>query len=272
MLYPGCADEEDATNDGHILTVSSDSGVRTDTAAYSTSNCNQQHADCSEDDKSSATITLNDNTAASVTLSVPTIVIENSNKKQLPHDTSDSEVFTSDSKVNPSHASIEQYLLGSEQFSDAEHMSPFPREQKSSNSSATELHLNTLASSSSLHSADVLGDISTCRSKRRLMYSANSEPETKPGSSESGSNDESDVLIHRSPEKQKFTTVLPTAVELPEESLPETPKAQSSHDNDSTPPQSPVTSSNKRMSSFLRSLSPIRLISLRPKKRVTFTT
>ena len=255
-------------NDGQIPIVSSDSGVRTDTAAYSTSN--QHHADCSEDDKSSATIALTDSTAP-VTLSVPSIVIENSNKKQT-HDTSDSEVFMSDRRVNPSHASIEQYLLGSEQISDAEHMAPFPREQKSSNSSATELHLNTLASSSSLHSADVLGDITTCRSKRRLKYSASSEPETKPGSSESGSNDDSDLLSHRSPEKQKFTTVLPTALELPEESLPGTPKAQSSHDNNNSPPQSPVTSSNKRMSSFLRSLSPVRLMSLRPKKRVTFTT
>ena len=268
MLYPGCVDEEDVINDEHIPIVSSDSGVRTDTAAYSPSN--QQHADCSEDDKTSTTITLNDNAATSVTLSVPTIVIESSSKKQ--HDTSDSEAFTSDSKVNPSHASIEQYLLGSEQFSDVEQMSPFPREQKSSNGSATELHLTALTSTSSLHSADVLGDITTCRSKRRLLYSASSEPETKPGSSESGSNDESDVLSHKSPEKQKFTTVLPTAVELPEESLPGTPKRQSSHDNDSTPPQSPVTSSNNRMSSFLRSLSPVRLISLRPKKKVTFTT
>lgn len=255
-------------NDEHVPIVSSDSGVRTDTAAYSASN--QQHADCSEDDKTSTTITLNDNTAASVTLSVPTIVIEGSSKKH--HDTSDSEVFMSDSRVNPSHASIEQYLLGSEQFSDVEYVSPFPREQKSSSGSATELHLTALASTSSLHSTDVLGDVTTCRSKRRLLYSASPEPETKLGSSESGSNDESDMLSHKSPEKQRFTTLLPTAVELPEESLPDTPKRQSSHDNDSTPPQSPVTSSNNRMSSFLRSLSPIRLISLRPKKKVTFTT
>lgn len=265
MFYCCCVDEDDVIADGQIPVMSSDSGVRTDTAAYSTSN--QQHADCSEDDQSSPTMTVNNNN----TVNIPAIVIENSSKRL--QDTSDSEVFSSESKVNPSHASIEQYLLGSEQFSDAEHTTSLPRELKSSSGSATELYLNTVASSSSLsHSAEVSGDITTtCRSKRRLMYSANSEPETKPGSTDSGSNDESDAS-HRSPEKQKFTTALPTAVELPEESLPGTPKAQNSHDNENSPPQSPVTYSNKKMSSFLKSLSPVRLMSLRPKKKVTFTT
>lgn len=244
--------------------MSSDSGVRTDTAAYSTSNPHQ--GECSEDDQSSTTIV---NTTASV--SIPTIIIENSNKKI--HDTSDSEVFTSECKIVPSHASIEQYLLGSEQFSDVEHTASSSREQKSSIGSATELHLNTVASSSSLsHSADVLGDISTCRSKRRLKYATNSEPETKPASSESGSNDDTEVFGHRSPEKPKFTTVLPTPMELPEESLPGTPGTHNSHDSDPSPPQSPVTTNNRRMASLLRSLSPVRLMSLRPKKRVTFTT
>ena len=257
----GCVDgDDDGVNNEKIPLVSSDSGVRTDTATY-----NQQHGEYSEDEKSSATVTLTDNTA----LSIPAIVIEDSNKRQLPHDASDSEVFTSDSKVNPSNASIEQYLLGSELFSDAEYMTVFPKERKSSSGSATELHSETLASTSSV---DVLGDITTCRSKRRLKYSASSEGEVKLVSSDSGSNDESNVLSQRSSEKQKFTTVLPTPVELPEEAVPETPKIQCSNDNENSLPQSPVTSSKTRMSSFLRSLSPIRLMSLKPKKKVTFTT
>ena len=259
----GCVDgDDDGVNNGQITIVSSDSGVRTDTAAY-----NHQRGDCSEDEKSSTKVTLTDNT----TLSIPAIVIdlEDPNKRHLPHDASDSEVFTSDSKVNPSNASIEQYLLGSELFSDAEYMTMFPKERKSSNGSATDLHLETLASSSSV---DVLGDVTTCRSKRRLKYSASSETEMKLVSSDSGSNDESKELSQRSPEKQKFTTVLPTPVELPEESVPGTPQTQNSNDNENSLPLSPVTSSKTRMSSFLRSLSPIRLMSLKPKKKVTFTT
>lgn len=258
-------DEDDVITDGQVAVMSSDSGVRTDTAAYSTSN--QQHGNCSEDDQSSATVAINDN-PASTGVSVPSIVIENSSRRL--NDTSDSEVFTSEIRVHPSHASIEQYLLGSEQLSDAEHGPS--REHKSSGGSATELHLNTVPSTSSLsHSVDVFGDITTCRSKRRLLYSASSEPETKPGSSDSSSNDDTD-LSHRSPEKQKFTTVLPTAVELPEESIPGTPNTKNSLNSDNSPPQSPVASSNTRMSSFLRTLSPVRLMSLRPKKKVTFTT
>lgn len=257
---------DDMIADGQVPIMSSDSGVRTDTAICSTNN--QHYDDCSEGDMSSAIVPASDSTVT-VSLAIPTIVIEGSTKRH--HDTSDSEVFTSESKFNPSNASVEQYLFGSEHYSDAEHMA---REQKFSNGSATELCSNTLASFSSLsHSAELLGDITMCRSKRRLLYSGNSEPETKQGSSDSCSNDETDTLNQRSPEKPKFNTVLPTAVELPEESLPGTPKVQNSYDdNDSSPPQSPLISSNNRMSSFLKSLSPVRLMSLRPKKRVTFTT
>ena len=250
--------------DGQVLVTSSDSGVRTDTAAYSVSN--QPHGDCSDDDQSSITITMIDN-EASVTAVVPAIVVEESHKRL--HDTSDSEVFTSEMRVNPSHASIEQYLLGSGQ-SDNDH-----RERKSSSGSATELYLNTVASSHTLgHSADMMGDITTtCRSKRRLMYSTSSEAETKPGSGDNSSNDES-CLRQRSTEKQDFTTKLSTT----EESLPGISAAQNYHDDDDdddddSPPQSPAASNNNKiMSSFLKNLSPARLMSLRPKKKVTFTT
>ena len=103
------------------------------------------------------------------------------------------------------------------------------------------------------------------------MYSTSSEAETKPGSGDNSSNDES-CLRQKSTEKQDFTTKLPTT----EESLPGTPAAQNYHDDDDdddSPPQSPVASNNNKiMSSFLKNLSPARLMSLRPKKKVTFTT
>lgn len=265
MLFSDYTEENDLITDRQLHVLSSDSGVRTDTATNI-----QQHNNFSEDEASSGTIPLNSNNTAGAPMSksIPTIVIEDPDKKCT--DASDSEALTSESRVNPSHASVEQYLFGSEHFSDVERTPSF---SKSSNDSANELHLNTIPSTSSLtHSTD-LGDITTCRSKRRLKYANHSEPETKPISSDSGNNDEPDVSTHRSPEKPKFNTVLPTAVEESEESLPGTPKAPSSQDNDNSPPQSPpMTSGNKRMTSFLRSLSPVRLMSLRPKKRVTFTT
>jgi len=268
----GCVDVDDTIADGQVPVMSSDSGVRTDTAACSTSN--PQHDDCSEGDMSSAIAPVSDSTVT-LSMTVPTIVIEESANRHH-HDTSDSEVFTSESKINPSNASVEQYLFGSEHFSDAEHTASFPKEQKCSNGSVTELHSNTLASFSSLsHSTELLGDITTtCRSKRRLLYSGSSEPETRQGLSESYNNDEIDT---RSPNKSKFNTVLPTPMELPEESteLPGTQKTQNSCD-DNSPSRSAVISNNNnnnnRMSSFLKSLSPVRLMSLRPKKRVTFTT
>lgn len=253
-------DDDDTVTDGQVPITSSDSGVRTDTAAYSTSY--QQHGDGSDDDQLSVMITMI-NSTSSVTAALPAIVVEGS------HDTSDSEVFTSELKVHPSHASIEQYLLGSG-HSDIEHT--FPGDCKSSNDSATELYLNTVASSHSLsQSVDILDDITiTCRSKRRLMYSTSSEGETKQGSSDNGSNKESG-LRQRSTEKQDFTTELPTT----DEALTGTPAARNSYDSDDdeSPPQSPVTpGNNKIMSSFLKNLSPGRLMSLRPKKKVTFTT
>ena len=259
MCQYACVDEDDGNlTDGQVPITSSDSGVRT---AYSMSN--QQHGDYSDDDRSSVTITMI-NSKPSVTAALPAIVVEES------HDTSDSEVFTSEIRVNPSHASIEQYLLGSG-YSDIEHT--LPRDRKSSNDSATELYLNTVASSNSLgHLVDVLDDITTtCRSKRRLMYSTSSEAETKQESTDDSSNKESG-LKQKSTEKPDFTAELPTTTD---ESLPGTPTAQNSHDcgDDDSPPQSPITASNNKvMSSFLKSLSPGRLMSLRPKKKVTFTT
>jgi len=268
---PCCLEENDRLS-GQAQIISTDSGVRTDTSHQPI----ESMATTTEDELPSSSL-LQDKT----TMDLPTVLQDVTDKTDKDHSESGDTLRTSDSKLTfeskanpspalpspalPSHASVEQYLFGSQQFSDVERVTTFPRETKLSVlGSSEDLRSKTLTSLGTTlsRSTDLLGDLGTCRNKRRLMYTANSESEFKPGSSDSVSNDESEVL-HIKP-TDRFNKRLSIAMEVPEDSIPGTPKT-------SDPPESPtLQSSTNRMSTFLKTLSPARLMSLKSKKRVTF--
>ncbi|XP_065888827.1 uncharacterized protein [Dysidea avara] len=246
--------------------ISSDSGVRTDTSQQPI----ESVATTTEDDLPSSSL-LQDKTATS-NLDIPEVVVQDlSDRTDKGKSESGETLLTSDSKMtsesrfNPSHASAEHYLFGSQHFFDVERATTFPRETKlSRHGSAEDLRSKTLTSLGTTlsQSTDLLGDLGTCRSKRRLMHAATSESEFKLGSSDSVSNDESEIL-HFKP-TDRFNKRLSVAMEEPEDSIPGTPKT-------SNPPNSPpLQSPTNRMSTFFKSLSPAHLMAFKPKKRVTF--
>jgi len=256
--------EETDQLSGHARIISSDSGVRTDTSHQLI----ESVATTTEDDLPSSLV--QDETA---TFDIPEVIVQDTTDRTDKDKSESGETLlttdsklTSESQINPSHASVEQYLFGSQHFSDVEHATTFPRDTKLSSryGSAEDLRSKTLTSLGTTisQSTDLLGDLGTCRNKRRLMYAATSESEIKLGSSDSVSNDESEIL-HVKP-TDRFSKRLSIAVEEPEDSIPGTPKT-------SDPPDSPpLQSPTNRMSNFLKSLSPTRLIAFKPKKRVTF--
>lgn len=268
MLYNGlylCVEENDVLS-GRAQIISSDSGVRTDTSHQPI----ESVATTTEDDLPSSSLLEEHKTT---TADIPEVIVQDltdrtdKGKSESGETllTSDSKL-TSESQINPSHASVEQYLFGSQHFSDVERATTFPRDTKlsSRHGSVEDLRSKTLTSLGTTlsRSTDLLGDLGTCRSKRRLMYAATSESEFKVGSSDSVSNDESEIL-HVKP-TDRFNKRLSIAMEEPEDSIPGTPKT-------SDPPDSPpLQSPTNRMSTFLKSLSPTRLMAFKPKKRVTF--